>query len=783
MVLMVAGASAFSLGAFIASGQTARSTYVCFHPIDSRPGIIFLQFVGLLLDAVIIILSNRILAWTRTTEMRLRFLGSVLVASSTLTGAAWIVTRFWGATPGFGLSLSALDLLEDSLVLAGLMVSTSLWLCETSTVTPISTVTLIISIWTCSLNVFRLGDWMHTSRFGSLFALWLASSGAVLFAYTHDLQSILFLRRFTVTVLILILVTVATLYTLVKQVESFDERHPISELISEARAKHDRWLLRATTSKSLMTAVTTYRERHSGRAPPPNFGEWFRYAAETAIIDEFKQIDHDLASFWQLSPAEIRKRVDAVVALPDVASITITGGQVKKSELGEASQDEDLAEVVEMIQKFSKHLPDMVLPINLKPIPRVLPSWRDARYKHELDLGQMANFIAEKRGAGGENGTVDAVQSRGGRGPSTAPGAKAGSSEVRRMQSEACPPSSLARNSRYWNFDRFCHACAQGHSRGQFLTDLDQSLDVCAQPDLKFLHSFSLRDRTPAPIRQLVPLFGASKTDEYQDVLIPIPRSRQSKADVRWKFKRRFDYLFWRGTAGDDYNKGDVFRGGQKFRLLHLIKKPAGGDEVRMMLPVRGWEHPYRIRKVGAAEASKRIPFAVGIVDSSPCEGGSCEMANQVYGTEADTEEASEYRYVLLMDDDEGPPGEVLSVLRSRSVPFVASIFRSWYTERLRPWLHFVPVDLRFQGLHTTLAFFAGVGSGPGATRGGLRGMRNHEGDGEWISQQGEWWSRSALGPRDMEAYLFRLLLEWGRLVNDGRNEIGYGQDEGEANG
>ena len=64
----------------------------------------------------------------------------------------------------------------------------------------------------------------------------------------------------------------------------------------------------------------------------------------------------------------------------------------------------------------------------------------------------------------------------------------------------------------------------------------------------------------------------------------------------------------------------------------------------------------------------------------------------------------SHNQYVMVVDTDDGPPRELLRTLRSSSVPFYASIFKEWYTERLMPWVHFVPVDLRFHALHSTLA-------------------------------------------------------------------------------
>src|SRR5690606_27296661 len=71
----------------------------------------------------------------------------------------------------------------------------------------------------------------------------------------------------------------------------------------------------------------------------------------------------------------------------------------------------------------------------------------------------------------------------------------------------------------------------------------------------------------------------------------------------------------------------------------------------------------------------------------------------------------SRYRYILLLDTDDGPGSgpSTPEALRSAVVPFVSTVFREWYTERVRPWVHFVPVDMRLSALHSTLAYFTGL--------------------------------------------------------------------------
>jgi hypothetical protein len=53
-------------------------------------------------------------------------------------------------------------------------------------------------------------------------------------------------------------------------------------------------------------------------------------------------------------------------------------------------------------------------------------------------------------------------------------------------------------------------------------------------------------------------------------------------------------------------------------------------------------------------------------------------------------------------------------------------------------------------------------------------GGNGHNLEGERIAEEGREWAGKVLRKEDMEIYMFRLLLEWGRVVNDRREEIGF---------
>ncbi|KOS23411.1 Beta-1 [Escovopsis weberi] len=790
----VLSALAFSLGSFLSLSQAPRSGYLCLHLIDSRFITGLLQLVGLGLDASILILTWRLLAWTRTTRECTRLLGTALCLSALSVSLLYLGnSAFRGlhrVNVSFG-SLHGFDVATDSLAFATLLMSLSFWICESSLITPFGVLTFLVGMRASCAEIFHKGDWLHLARFSALAPLWLNVSGIIPFTYLYEIRSVVFVRRIVFAILLLVLLLVATILTLLREPQAFG-RHPLSDAIYAARVQHDRWLSVASTSQSLAAAVDIYQERHEGRRPPPNFGEWYRYAQGSAVIDDFPQIDRDLAPYWDVAPSTLRRRAEEMAATAGIGAITIRGGSVTSKDTGSEEGNRDLAELVKMITKFSNHLPDMVLPINLSPTPRILPTWEDASPRSKSAATSSIAELLSRRATrehrysynGAEvsglfpvnrerrSGADDSIKVA--RGPIWA-------SDFRQMQVEACSPLSRTRTRPHWNFMDFCSACIEAHSLGQLVTKWHQSLDVCSQPDLRLLHGLSLTDPASAPIRQLRPLFGASKTDEFRDIVMPIPRAglERPEDDGGRPFASRLDGLVWKGgSVGERGITNQALRGSHTFRLLHLANTPYPHDEVTMMLPTPGNADLLGYEKLRASEANGLVKLCVGIGSSDGCLGSNCALVREAYGEgDGGMTEPLEHRYVLLLDEDDGPPRDMMRTLRSNSVPFVSSIFRTWFTDRLMPWLHFVPIDPRYHGLHTTLAYFTGT-----EDRWGVHGrnvsMAGNAQDAEWIAQQGRRWAERALGERDMEIYMFRLLLEWGRMIDDLRNDIGFRRDE-----
>lgn len=107
------------------------------------------------------------------------------------------------------------------------------------------------------------------------------------------------------------------------------------------------------------------------------------------------------------------------------------------------------------------------------------------------------------------------------------------------------------------------------------------------------------------------------------------------------------------------------------------------------------------------------------------------------------------HRYQLNVD------GNVLAYrlvnqLRSGSLTFVNSLFVNWFTDRLRPWLHYVPYDISYEDLEEKVAW----------------AQRNDALAREIGVAAREFALREAR-PEDMDCYLRRLLLEYADLYRE----------------
>lgn len=106
-----------------------------------------------------------------------------------------------------------------------------------------------------------------------------------------------------------------------------DDPHPIP-LLLERGEKHWKELL-SRQSKTLKEASVEYKRRY-GRPPPRGFDTWWRAVEEHNLLlpDEYDRINLDLAPFFALPKAEMRRRMGIVRDMKETFTIMVKDGLV-----------------------------------------------------------------------------------------------------------------------------------------------------------------------------------------------------------------------------------------------------------------------------------------------------------------------------------------------------------------------------------------------------------------------------------------------------------------------
>jgi hypothetical protein len=158
------------------------------------------------------------------------------------------------------------------------------------------------------------------------------------------------------------------------------------------------------------------------------------------------------------------------------------------------------------------------------------------------------------------------------------------------------------------------------------------------------------------------------------------------------------------------------------------------------------------------------------------CTGQDCTDQSREFGFASPVKLKKHWRYRYLFDTDNvGFSSHLIPLLQSNSVVFHSSLLQTWHTGRLTAWKHFIPVDVRLHDLFSSLAYFGGYG----VNSRNKRMMAGRQKQAEAIARQSRVWTEKVLRKEDMEVYMFRLLLEWGRLTDDARTEVGFRMGKG----
>ncbi|KAI1288574.1 hypothetical protein F5Y03DRAFT_389146 [Xylaria venustula] len=570
--------------------------------------------------------------------------------------------------------------------------------------------------------------------------------------------------------------------------------------MAAGRAESDHWLADAAKSVSLESAVDEYRRRY-GLPPPPNFDKWYEFttSVNSPVIDAFDQISSDLLPFWAVPPKLLRERTTHLLEHPDLSmgGLLIQDGQISISPHIHGTHRWMMDVMEEMIKPFSQWLPDMQLAFNLDDECRVaIPA---ADMSHIMETAQAARSalrskqdlatFSQTQDPSWNNSFLDANDSIWER-QSDSFDVFSKSPIFNKLVAPACAADAPANQIAWWDRKRECKECSLPHMENGFVYNWTLAADPCHQPDLAHLHGFLTSPSAMGASRSLFPVFSQARVPHFTDILYPSPWSFSDKTqyeeerDLPWD--RKLNSVYWRGASSDGFALRGSWQTFLRARFVHLASSIRDKVMTHNKLPFLGKRRP----KVSADTAvpvttpdrslesrdsndhtfNEQIQLNVSFVGSfSRCDERDCAAEHAIfYGSSSaeppaahDFQENWQHRHLIDLDGA-GFSGRFLPFVRSASLPYRAALFRTWWEERIHPWRHYVPLDLRLGDFWPALNYFGG---GVGAK------------DAQEIAEDGQAWARKALRREDMQVYMFRLLLEWARIVDDNREGLGFSPD------
>lgn len=548
-------------------------------------------------------------------------------------------------------------------------------------------------------------------------------------------------------------------------------RHPIDDLRQQAQA--DFSLLLSRQSYTIEDAERAYIERR-GRRPPPGFEDWFRFAQDhdgIIVEDFFDRAYHDLNPFWAVPPVDIRRMAHDWNFVLNVRNNAV---QIKTDQ-----EREWLTQWADLVGQVSKYLPDIDIPINEMDESRVVVPW-------EIINGYMAKEAASRR-------VVEPERLRTQHSDLVIKAEQLAPYEhkFRRdgpywdIYSKGCHPLSLARDG-YASETDFTRPPPLPHNKPArsfegFVKNWTIATSPCDNPTLQALHGTFVEPISISTTDQLVPMFGGSKLPANNEILIP-PAMYWS-ADPNYSggewhggaWDKKTNAFVWRGVASGGRNRESNWIRFQRHRFVTMVNHTSVARAEANTSPPPNMRLPDRDAYNLSFDA--KYPLSAwleergdaGFLDllcfPSPTEDHpTCPYADPWFHTVESMPMKEMYNFKYLPDvDGNSFSGRYRGFLGSTSAPIKATVYAEWHDSRLVPWVHFVPMDNTFVDLYGILEYFIGTPRRAG-----------HDDVGKAIAGAGKSWAEKVLRREDMIIYVFRVLLEYARLCDDYRDDLGW---------
>jgi len=459
------------------------------------------------------------------------------------------------------------------------------------------------------------------------------------------------------------------------------------------------------------------------------------------MIDEYDTIHELLRPFWGIPPATIRQNIRDTLSSEDnvLPSLFIRNGKIIKPKYDWGTYSKDRGNwytdiVSEMIQKFANHLPDMELLVNLLDEPAVL-------IPHDI-LDQLVktaqNFQQHQKPRNSfSNHPFDDLQSHYG-----ANFLKLGCLMTWNQITLSCPPNSPARQTNGIDL-------ITSYARGPlgFIYNKTAFSNVCNQPSLPYHHGFFDSPHSLNFHSIMLPIFSQSKVSTFNDMLLPSlvvydgRMGLDESRDMDWELKQ--DQLHWRGSTTGGFTTIGGLRRHHRHRFVAAMNNIT--SPVNILKKVRnGWVED--VMSPAIAQTLVDVKFSNVVKEISTPEAFEAQFKEFDLAPHEDQQDIWKWKYLLDIDGN-GLSGRYSALLKSKSLVFKCAMFREWHDEWLWPWVHYVPLGLNGSDWFETVRFFAQEETGQYL--------------GERMAHESRQWANSVLRKEDVEAWMFRLLLEY----------------------
>ena len=553
--------------------------------------------------------------------------------------------------------------------------------------------------------------------------------------------------------------------------------HPIDDLIRDAQLRQKQLL--GKQSLTVEQAASRYRERR-GRHPPPGFDAWFQYAQDHGALvveDYFDRIHHDIHPFWAIDAHTLRLQTHTQPQL-----IRIRGGAAEMV-TDNPNRTPWIQHWLAFVKKFARHLPDLDMVVNIMDETRLLVPWE-----------KIDGYVRQEQATRRFTDVEDALDTYSGladveakREPFEHPWIHGQENQFWDHLRAACPPDAPSRNVSV--LPSFADAIEypakpMAYTYKGFVRNFTASQDPCQQPHLRGMHGTFIESVSMSTSHELFPMFAGCKLPQNNEILIPGAMyltkdefySGGSNHGGAWAEKK--DGMVWRGAASGGRNKADNWWHFHRHRWVQMMNGTTvsaleRGETARapsFRLPAADVYGLSEQRQSKLGEWMSTVAD-VGFVDLECFPGekhadGSkvkeCAYTSPVMAVAGTVKMRQQYGYKFLPDvDGNSYSARWLGFLRSTSTPLKATIYAEWHDDRLVPWVHFVPFDSSYMDVYALMDYF----------------LHGHDAEAQRIADESRVWADTVLREEDMILYVWRLLLEYARVVDDKRDRLAYVAD------